>query len=479
MFETRIICQSVKQWRLQRFGASTIATVSILLTAMILVGPTAAKAQGVKAPARKAVGYNHHHVRGDQAEVIADAGPTAKAHFKCELRPFDLSQGVFCYGPAAIRNAYGLNGLLNAGFNGKGRTIIILDAFGSPTAYSDLQAFDKLFGVPDPPSFNVISMPGTPPFDPTDKNQLGWAEEVSLDVQWSHAVAPGANIILVAAASNSDVDLIAGLNYAIDNHLGDVVSMSFGQTELSLTDPAGRQILQAWDLAFKHARENQVTLFVSSGDNGSDTGLIGVQNVGFPASSKRVTAVGGTNLFFGSATNAAPNGTYQGEFVWNDGFGAGGGGVSLVFPTPEYQEGLAALNLPPLQEERGVPDVAYNAGVVGGVIVHLGFLPQFPSGAFFIFGGTSAGAPQWSGIIADINQVVGHPVGFLNNRLYKLGKHGKLPFHDITIGDNGFNGVTGFSAGPGYDLATGWGTPNFVNLLTSDWGDDDGGDPMP
>jgi subtilase family serine protease len=467
----RSVFQNVRQWRLLRSGASSTAVAILLFTAMIVGGPTAAKAQGGKAPAGKALGHYHHHIRGDQAEVIADAGPTAKAHFTCELRPFDLSKGLFCYGPAAIRSAYGLNGLLIAGFNGTGRTIVILDAFGSPTAFSDLQAFDKLFGVPDPPSFNVITMPGTPPFDPTNNNQLGWAEEVSLDVQWSHAIAPGANIILVAAASNSDVDLIAGLNYAIDNHLGDVVSMSFGQTELGLTDPAGRQILNAWDLAFQHARDNHVTLFVSSGDNGSDTGFIGVQNVGFPASSKRVTAVGGTNLFFGSATNADPNGTYQGEKVWNDGFGAGGGGVSLVFPTPEYQEGLAALDLPPLQEERGVPDVAYNAGVVGGVIVHLGFLPQFPSGAFFIFGGTSAGAPQWSGIIADINQVVGHPVGFLNNRLYKLGRHGKLPFHDVTIGGNGFNGVTGFTAGPGYDLATGWGTPNLGNILAALLGD--------
>jgi subtilase family serine protease len=452
----------------------------MLLATMILVGPTAAKAQGKKALSTKATVHNHLHIRADQADVIAGAGPTAKAHFTCELRPFDLSKGLFCYGPAAIRSAYGLNGLINAGFNGTGRTIVILDAFGSPTAFSDLQAFDKLFGVPDPPSFNVITMPGTPPFDPTDNNQLGWAEEVSLDVQWSHAVAPGANIILVAAASNSDVDLIAGLNFAIDNRLGDVVSMSFGQTELGLTDPAGRQILDAWDLAFKHARENHITLFVSSGDNGSDTGLIGVQNVSFPASSKRVTAVGGTNLFFGSATNADPNGTYQAEIVWNDGFGAGGGGISLLFPEPQYQEGLAALNLPPLQEERGVPDVAYNAGVVGGVIVHLGFLPGFPpSGAFFIFGGTSAGAPQWSGIIADINQAVGHQVGFLNNRLYKLGKHGQLPFHDITIGDNGFNFVTGFSAVPGYDLATGWGTPNFGNILAGLLGgmnDDDGHD---
>jgi subtilase family serine protease len=142
---------------------------------------------------------------------------------------------------------------------------------------------------------------------------------------------------------------------------------------------------------------------------------------------------------------------------------------------------LAPIVRPPLRKSRGVPDVAYNAGVVGGVIVHLGFLPGFPpSGAFFIFGGTSAGSPQWAGIIADINQAVGHQMGFLNNRLYKLGKSGKLAaiFHDITVGDNSFGGVEGFSALPGWDLATGWGTPNFGGLLKAlhDFDGDDGED---
>jgi subtilase family serine protease len=468
MHKAHAVWQHAKQWRLVPCGASTTAIGFILLTAMTLTGPPAAKAQGAKAQ-----GHSHYHIRAEQADLIDNPGPAATAHFKCELRPFDLSKGLFCYGPSAIRSAYGLNALLNAGFNGTGRTIVILDAFGSPTAFSDLQAFDKLFGVPDPPSFNVVTMPGTPPFDPTNNNQVGWAEEVSLDVQWSHAIAPGANIILVAAASNSDVDLIAGLNYAIDNHLGDVVSMSFGESELFLTDDNGLQILNAWDLAFQHARENHVTLFVSSGDQGSATQFLPFQNVSFPASSPRVTGVGGTNLFFGSATNADPNGVYQGEAVWNDGFGAGGGGISLIFPTPEYQEGLSALVRPPLQKERGVPDVAYNAGVVGGVIVHLGFA-GVPTG-YYIFGGTSAGAPQWAGVIADINQLVGHQVGFLNNRLYKLGKKSRLPFHDIIFGNNAFNGVAGFNAGPGWDLATGWGTPNLGNLLSSDWRSDDGG----
>ena len=435
---------------------------------------------------------------------LAQPIPDATAHFTCEKRFFNRSlnpnNGVACYGPGAIRAAYGLSGFISSGINGSGRTIVILDAFGSPTAFADLQAFDSLFGVPDPPSFNIVTMPGTPPFDPTNGNQVGWAEETSLDVQWAHAIAPGANIILIEAASNSDADLTAGLNFAIDNHLGDVVSMSFGESEVFLTDAAGKQAVNAWELAFKHARENHVTLFVSSGDQGSTNtadnagDVFPFQNVSYPASSQMVTAVGGTNLYFGTGTPATgkadPNGSYISEKVLNDeaqGIAlAGGGGISSLFNMPDYQES----NLPiavrkQLQKQRGVPDVAYNGGVVGGVIVHLGFLGK--NSGYYVFGGTSAGSPQWSGIIADVNQVLGRPAGFINKQLYKLQDFGVLTglFHDITTGDNGFcfnetpnatfGCVPGFSATPGWDPATGWGTPNFGNLLTilSQWNTND------
>src|SRR5438876_6450780 len=163
-------------------------------------------------------GGNHspHSILVAKADTSADA----TAVFSCETRFFNRSANggrVACYGPSAIRAAYGLTGLIKAGFNGAGRTIVILDAFGSPTALEDLRAFDAAFGLPDPPSFTIVTMPGTPTFDETDGNQVGWAQEVSLDVQWAHAIAPGANIVLVAAASNSDDDLVAGLNYAINN----------------------------------------------------------------------------------------------------------------------------------------------------------------------------------------------------------------------------------------------------------------------
>jgi subtilase family serine protease len=468
--------------------------LAVLATILILASATPSLAQS-KYP---------HSILVDTAEFSTDAS----AVFSCELRYFDPSKNshgsVPCYGPSAIRAAYGLTALLNGGLTGAGRTIVILDAFGSPTASADLNAFDVLFGLPAPPSFTIVRMAGTPAFNPTDGNQVGWAEETSLDVQWSHATAPGANIVLVEAKSNSDVDLIAGLNYAIDHRLGDVVSMSFGESEVLLADAAGEQLIDQWEQAFKRAAERHISLFVSSGDQGStntanDAGdVFPYRNVSYPASSPHVTAVGGTNLYFGvpgphgvADGRGNPNGTYLGEKVWNDEAqgiaGAGGGGVSALFEAPEYQEGLPRAVRKSLNDHRGIPDVAYNAGVVGGVVVHLGFAPF--SGGNFIFGGTSAGAPQWAGIIADINQAVGHSVGFINSRLYRLGKTGVLAglSHDITMGNNGFcfstapsgavGCVPGFSARPGWDLATGWGTPNLATLITllNEW-DEDGPD---
>jgi subtilase family serine protease len=395
-------------------------------------------------------------VVGDKAVLQ----PSATARFGCELAPFDLSQGLYCYGPAAIRAAYNVNDLLNSGFNGAGQTIVILDAFGSPFIASDLKLFDLVFGLPDP-SFTIITMPGTPPFDPNNGNMVGWTAEIALDVQWSHAIAPGANIVLVAAKSDSDQDLTAALNYALDNHLGSVVSMSFGESEAFLADPDGLDVAQAWTTAFQKARQQHVTLLVSSADQGSATQGFPFQSVSWPASSPLVTSVGGTNLQFGTATNADPNGTYRSEMVWNDGFGAGGGGMSILSTEPNFQNDNvpAAVNTT-LHGHRGVPDVAYNAGVVGGVVAAWS---AFGPGFFFIFGGTSAGAPQWAGIVADLNQARHRPLGYLNQRLYQLGGSGALTglFHDVVSGDNSFFGIPGFPATPGYDLSTGWGTPNF------------------
>ncbi|HJZ74285.1 MAG TPA: S53 family peptidase [Vicinamibacterales bacterium] len=403
----------------------------------------------------------------------------ATARFTCELRAFTGSL-LHCYGPDAIRAAYGVNALLAAGFDGKGETIVIIEAFGSPTLEADLDLFDATFALPAPPSVRQIRMPGTPPFDVNDDEQVGWALETSLDVQWAHAIAPGAKIVVVAAKSSDDGDVLDAQNYAIKHRLGHVISESFGESELDVS----RRTLRGFEMSYHQARERRMSVLVSAGDEGAtnfdaEGNLKSFRNVSYPASSPHVTGVGGTNLFFGTADHADPNGTYQGEVVWNEedlGIGATGGGVSARFREPIYQiEALRSLRST-LKGFRGVPDVGYNAGVRGGVIIATTFTG---AKAFFLAGGTSAGAPQWAGIVAITNQIADRPLGFLNPRLYFLGRIGALAplTHDITIGDNSFAGVDGFSAGVGYDLTTGWGTPNLgvVSLLLSsgDVDDDD------
>jgi subtilase family serine protease len=406
----------------------------------------------------------------------ADVNPAAKAQFKCEVRPFDQSQGLFCYGPAAIRAAYGIDKLVNNHLTGKGQTIVIIDAFGSPFALQDLQLFDAAYGLNDPEFIQDTSL-NPPPFDPTNADMVGWTGEIALDTQWSHAIAPDAKIVLIAAKSDFDNDLTDALNYALKTYNPTVVSMSFGESETALSNPDGLDAVKAWTSAFRQARRQHVTLFVSSGDNGVDALGIGLPSVQWPSSSPLVTGVGGTNLLFGTATNAAPppGGSYQSEMVWNDGFGAGGGGMSILMAEPDFQSDNVPHSVnKTLHGYRGVPDVAYNAGVVGGVVV--AWSEPFGPGAFFIFGGTSAGAPQWAGIAADLSQAQGKPLGFINKQLYRLGGSGLLRFlsHDVTTGDNGIDGVPGYPATRGYDLSTGWGTPNFggQGVLLCDPNDD-------
>jgi subtilase family serine protease len=423
--------------------------------------------------------YKPSSIVADQVTALPDTTPDATPHFGCELRPFNLSRGLFCYGPAAIRTAYGIDQLLNAGFDGTGQTIVIVDAFGSPTIDDDLADFDAIFGLPAPPSFQQIRMPGAPPFDPTNADQVGWTVEIALDVQWAHAMAPGASIILVSAASDQFQDILDAQNYAINNRLGNILSESFGASEIDLAVFLP-DILAANEVSYKRAVEENISTFVSAGDSGAEADVNGTpaRAPQYPASSAFVTTVGGTNLFFGSATAADPNGTYQGEITWNEsqilaGGGATGGGISSVFRLPNFQQHLPKATLQALGGHRGYPDVAYNAGAAGGVLVHIGtIIPA--ANTFFIVSGTSAGAPQWAAIGSIVDQVAGHPLGSLNKRIYKLGRKGALNTlaHDITVGNNSFDGITGFSATAGWDLTTGWGTPN-VGLVPQIVGQDD------
>jgi subtilase family serine protease len=379
--------------------------------------------------------------------------------------------GVPCYSPQEIQNAYGLTSILDAGYTGAGQTIIIIDSFGSPTIAQDLQAFDAGYGLPDPPSFTVLTPLGTVPFDPTNSDQVGWAFETTLDVEWAHAMAPNANIVLLTSPV-SQTEGVQGMaeflfleRYALKFQLGKIISQSWGATENTLFSPAGQKVFEDFEAFYQDAAQQNVTILASAGDSGSaNLGLDATTyypfpTVNFPASSPLVTAVGGTSLY------ADTNGKYQSETVWNNPYGAGGGGISQQFSQPLYQKLLLNSVQKTLLNYRGIPDVTYNADPTTGIFVYAGFLPD--AAGYYLVGGTSEGSPQWAGIIADANQLAGHPLGFLNLSLYLLGALvGQSQFfHDITIGNNGFNGVPGYSATTGWDLASGWGSPKLGKLV--------------
>jgi len=375
-----------------------------------------------------------------------------------------VSLGIPCYSPQEIQNAYSVKPLLEAGYTGAGQTIIIIDSFGSPAIANDLSTFDAGYGLPDPPSFTVLAPLGTVPFDPRNSDQVGWAFETTLDVEWAHALAPGAGIVLLTSPV-SETEGVQGLpeflqleQYALDHHLGKIISQSWDATENTLFDPAGQRVMADFERFYLRAALENVTVLASSGDSGSAGLDVSYQfypfpTVGFPASSPLVTAVGGTSLY------ADTDGNYQSETVWNYAHGASGGGVSQYFWEPLYQYLLPASVQKQLHHHRGIPDVAYNADPNTPILIYVSFVK---TPGYYTIGGTSEGSPQWAGIIADANQLARHPLGFLNQRLYLL--HG-IGFHDVAVGNNSFNGVPGYDATTGWDLATGWGTPNVSTLL--------------
>ncbi|MDG7013147.1 MAG: S53 family peptidase [Nitrososphaerota archaeon] len=386
---------------------------------------------------------------------------------------FCASAGLVCYSPQFIRSAYDFPSNLD----GAGQTIVIVDAYGSPTIVSDLNLFDTSFNIPPPPSFTIICPPGgcpTPSY--SSKNPLGpfgWSIETSLDVEYAHAMAPGANIVLDVAASPAGNAINVAESTVIPMFPGAIMSQSFGIPEY-LIHNNNAQVLQA-EQNYRTAAADGWTVFASAGDSGATNG-IATPNANFPASDPLVTAVGGTmgdpypaGLAAGSCSasgGCTPSG-YGGEQVWNEpSFGAASGGAeSLLFSTPSFQSGLGLTS-------RATPDVSYNAAVNGGVLVVWSACPACIGATgpvFFIVGGTSAGSPQWAAIAALADQAAGHPLGYLNKVIYAIGKDTNTyaaSFHDITVGNNQLVGTPfGYKAGPGWDDASGWGTPNVANLI--------------
>lgn len=413
--------------------------------------------------------------------------------------PVRHSTSFHCYNPANITKAYGVDQVHAAGITGAGETIVIVDAYGSPTAQNDLNFFSTTFGLPTA-SLTIVYPDGTPTWstDAMKGVKVGWAVETSLDLEWAHAIAPDAKLVLIATnpAETEGVqgfpNMLNGEQFAINTYPGSVISQSFAATEQSFHSAGDAQVAQ-FDKVYQQAKANYVTVIGSSGDTGT-ANVIGGQGtstpkplpyptVNWPSSDPLVTSAGGTWLQYNwtwtpssptDLTYATTPGTRT-EAVWNEPFlpAATGGGLSVLYPTPTFQSGIPSSLL---NGQRGLPDLSWNAAVDGGVLVYTSF-PGFRVG-WHIVGGTSAASPQLAALIALTNQkadMLGklHHVGYLNPLLYSLPTSDftdivPQTFGSVTIDNNELfgSGVTGYATTSGYDLTTGFGSPNAPNFVT-------------
>ncbi|MGH8988189.1 MAG: S53 family peptidase [Acidimicrobiales bacterium] len=380
--------------------------------------------------------------------------------------------GILCYGAPQIETAYDEAPLFREGLDGKGTTIVVLDSFGAPEIRQDLEVFDRAYGLPQPPKFTILKFGHVPAYTPATPTATTWAEETGLDVEWSHAMAPGADILLVETATAETVGLtgfptiVNAENYVIDHHLGDVISQSFGTGEATFSAPGTILGLQS---ASVNAYRSGITVLAASGDTGptepetvTEVQYFPFRDVGWPASDPLVTAVGGTQLTLDArGRQVAP------AKAWNDtellgAPAASSGGLSTVFTRPSYQDGVAGV----VGTRRGVPDISMSASVAGSVDVYL----DLPSGGGWLpIGGTSEATPLFAGIVAIADQLnTHHPLGMLDPALYAMQAAHDPGIVNVTKGTTSVyfttsakkltTSVDGFSAGAGYNLATGLGT---------------------
>lgn len=329
---------------------------------------------------------------------------------------FAATAGPIGYTPAQVRHAYGFD-LLPDG--GTGQKIAIVDAYGSPTIQNDLNTFCKQFGLPTT-TVQIYYPQGKPA-----KADGGWALETSLDVEWAHAIAPKATILLVVAKTASLNNLLGAVDYAV-NLGAKQVSMSWGAAEFS-----GES---SYDSHFNRAG---VTFTASSGDNGA--------GVLWPAVSPYVVGVGGTTLKLDSTGNV----------LSETGWSGSGGGTSAYVAEPAFQKAWQSSG------KRMVPDVSYNADPATGFPVYDSTSYNGAKGWFQV-GGTSAGAPQWAALVAVVNASRASALSSADTALYSFGSPANLNFYyrDVVSGSNGT-----YSDTVGYDEVTGLGSPLSNNLV--------------
>jgi subtilase family serine protease len=436
--------------------------------------PSADGAATLTAPATVVITPGVVHAQG------ARSAPPSTAYCKQHYQ-------IACYQPYQLQAAYNLSPLFKKGITGKGQTIVIVDSYGSPTVSHDLAVFDKHFGLPAPPSLKVIQPAGpVPAYRPTS-SRVGWAGETELDVEYAHAMAPGANILVVETPTSENEgttgfpQIVKAEKYVIDHHLGGVISQSFSATEETFPSKASLLALRG---AYTDAAAKGVTVLAATGDSGAADVKFNQSTyylhpvTSWPDSDPLVTGVGGTQLHLAAngSTNSpvtAWNDTYNGptnEFL----FGSkgpnplsGGGGKSVIFSRPGYQNGVAGV----VGSQRGVPDIAMSGACNGAVDMYQSFPGQTPG--WYPTCGTSEATPLFAGVVALADQVAGHPLGLINSALYAMSARRAPGIVDVISGNNTvsftqggtLHRVTGFSTLPGYDLVSGVGTVNAARFV--------------
>lgn len=420
---------------------------------------------------------------GDVAPLALQAPRSAmtttnSAAVDCTLPDGTMYDYYHCYTPQDIRSFYGVDSVAAIGDApnyGQGQTIVLVDAYGSPTAASDLQAFHDTFfpSLPDP-SFEEVYPQGNPQFPTACKSSglsgpcaaANWSGEATLDIEWAYSIAPLAHLILLAVppAETEGVQGFPNLFKAIAGEIaatppGTMFSMSLSATEQDFGGAAAAQTAKL-DQVFQQGLAKDDNFFAATGDYGStsfakqhkEAYLYPTPVVGYPATSPYVVAVGGTQVQDGwtwdptsddafTSTGFNPdywNSTSSGssEAVWNESFAdiGTGGGASVIYPRPSWQQGVDAS----YGDHRLVPDTSWNAAVNGGVDVYITAYPQFncgnTTGCWTFFGGTSAATPQTAALVALANAARAgegkQPLGFLDPLLYQNGI-GAADYSDI------------------------------------------------
>jgi subtilase family serine protease len=364
--------------------------------------------------------------------------------------------------PAQLARAYNLGPLRRRGIDGAGQTIVIVDSFGSPTIARDLAAFDQAFGLRSPAALRVIQPAGkVPGYQPTT-SRTGWASETTLDVEWAHAMAPAAGIVLVETPTAENegktgfADIVTAEDYVIRHHLGQVISQSFGATEETFASAAQlRSFRGPYRLAA--GPDYAITMLAASGDSGASGETYNMKRlyprrvVEWPATDPLVTAVGGTALAL------SPSGQrQQPDAAWS----SSGGGRSDVFVRPAYQNSVQRRT----GGRRGIPDISMDGSCLSSVAIYASFAGSAASHWQTICG-TSMSTPLFAGVVALADQVAGHSLGVINPALYQMSAAADPGIVDVQSGSNTVVSATGgrvrgFAAGTGYDLVSGVGTVN-------------------